>query len=219
MKLLQVEMETADVQTLFSFYRNILEMDVTIQKDGFVITAGHSKIIFTQAYPPARPFYHFAFTIPSNKIIEAKTWLEQRLQLLWMEEYQSPIAEFVNWGARSVYFFDTAGNIVELIARLDLNNSKTGAFTASQILGLSEMGIVFPQGVIEAQTLKMVNENHLPFFSKQPPSDHFKVLGDDEGLLIVVPQNRYWYPTKKSSAMFPIKILLEMDNKTSTLIF
>ncbi|MES2882490.1 MAG: glyoxalase [Bacteroidota bacterium] len=219
MKLLQVEMETADVQLLFSFYKNVLEMNVTMQHNSFVLTAGYSKIIFKQTIKPATPFYHFAFTIPSNKIMEAKVWLEERVQLLWMQDYQNTVAEFVNWNARSVYFFDAAGNIVELIARLDLNNASAEAFKAIQILSLSEIGLVFAQEIIEAQTLKLVQSEGLSYFSKQTPGPNFKVLGDDEGLLIVVAQNRNWYPTQTTSDVFPIQISLENDGTIRKLIF
>lgn len=219
MKLIEVEMQTADIQTLYSFYKNVLEMSVTPRQDCFEIKAGHSKIIFTQATKPAKPFYHFAFTIPSNKIMEAKTWLEKRVKLLWMQDYQNTIAEFVNWNARSVYFFDAAGNIVELIARFDLKNSSTEPFNGTQILCLSEIGIVLPQEVIEAKTLKLVYDKQLPYFSKQPPFPHFKVLGNDEGLLIVVAQNRNWYPTQKLSDVFPLKIILENEGTTREITF
>ena len=59
-----------------------------------------------------KPFYHYAINIPANKIEEAKDWLSNRVRLLWMEDYKDDIADFVNWHAKSIYFYDPAGNIV-----------------------------------------------------------------------------------------------------------
>ena len=49
---------------------------------------------------------------------------------VWMEDYEDDIANFVNWHAKSVYFFDPAGNIVELIARFDLDNKTSETFSS-----------------------------------------------------------------------------------------
>jgi hypothetical protein len=35
------------------------------------------------------------------------------------------------------------------------------------------------------------------------------VLGDDEGLFIIVTENRNWYPTNKPSAIFPLEVTVE----------
>jgi hypothetical protein len=68
-----------------------------------------------------------------------------------MEDYKSDIADFVNWRAKSVYFFDPAGNIIELIARFDLNNASSEKFSSEQFLSLSEIGLVFPDEQIDEQ--------------------------------------------------------------------
>jgi hypothetical protein len=39
----------------------------------------------------------------------------------------------------------------------------------------------------------------------------FKAIGDDEGLFIVVPENRNWYPTNKPAGIFPMNV--EFENK------
>ena len=35
-----------------------------------------------------------------------------KVPLIWINDYNSEIADFVNWHAKSIYFFDPAGNIV-----------------------------------------------------------------------------------------------------------
>ena len=56
------------------------------------------------------------------------------------------------------------------------------------------------------------SQNSLSFFSKQLPEKHFKVIGDDLGLFIIVSEHRNWYPTNNKPAdIFPMEI--EFENK------
>ena len=127
-------LHTALVDELSVFYADVLALPVTKKENGIRILIGKSELLFEVAAKGTSPLYHFAFTIPSNKIEEARTWLLNKVELIWMEDYKSDIAEFVNWHARSVYFFDPAGNIVELIARADLKNESHEPFQSNQIL-------------------------------------------------------------------------------------
>ena len=150
---------------------------------------GNSTLQIEQA-TAGEPFYHFAINIPSNKIEEAREWLKSKVKLLWMEDYKSDIADFVNWHAKSVYFFDAAGNIVELIARFDLRNETDEMFSSSQFLSINEIGIVFRESDIEQYTEAILTQSQLGYFLKQSPMKQFKAVGDDEGLFIIVTDNR-----------------------------
>lgn len=201
-------LETADLDNLRTFYSQVLEMFIIEEeKDCFTLGLLDSELEFRRHTGAGHPQYHFAFTIPANKIEEARQWLQPKVPLLWLSDYNSDIADFKNWNARSVYFYDPAGNIVELIARDDLDNEVAEPFSSQQILAISEVGLVFPAGELEQQTNRLMESFQLPFFSRQPPMEHFKALGDDEGLFIIVPENRPWYPTTDmSAAMAPLKI-------------
>ena len=98
-------------------------MDVIRSGSGITITAGETKLIFEEAQADQNPFYHFAFNIPSNKFEEAYEWAKDKVKLLWLKDYDSFIADFKNWHAKSFYFKDPAGNILEMISRFDLNDS------------------------------------------------------------------------------------------------
>jgi hypothetical protein len=211
-QILKLILETKDVSSLSAFYRDVLELPVAHTADLLTITFGASTIQFRQAAPDQEPFYHFAINIPSNKIAEAKTWLEQRVELLWMDDYKSVVADFVNWNAKSLYFLDKAGNIVELIARFDLNIDREISFSSDQLLSISEIGLVFPEKEIEARTSNLLRQYALNFFNKQPPFPNFKAVGDDEGLFIIVTEHRHWYPTYKASGIFPIEVEFTVDN-------
>ena len=170
-------------------------------------------MIFTETNE-TEPFYHFAINIPSNKIEEAKNWLSNRVKLLWMEDYENDIADFVNWHAKSVYFYDPAGNILELIARFDLHNPSTQPFSSKQFFSIDEAGVVFKQNDFDQKISELLTDYSLDYFSKQPPLPQFRAIGDDQGLFIAVPEHRNWYPTDKSSGIFPV--IVEFENKKQT---
>jgi len=212
MRIGSITLQTKNVAALAAFYGTVLELPVMQSDNQFAITLAAGTIKFTQA-TEQEPFYHFALTIPSNKIEEAKAWLQQRTTLIWIDDYKSVVADFVSWKAQSLYFFDAAGNVVELIARFDLNNAAETSFSSKQFLSISEIGLVFSKDTIESTTLELLHQYGLDYFSKQPPSPNFKAIGDEEGLFIVVTNNRNWYPTSKASAVFPLQMQFEVNGK------
>jgi catechol 2,3-dioxygenase-like lactoylglutathione lyase family enzyme len=213
MKIKKLVLQTAYLKTLEEFYSSVLELPVQATNENeILINIGTSDLIFADTNE-TEPFYHFAINIPSNKTEEAKDWLSKKVKLLWMEDYKSEIADFVNWHAKSVYFYDPAGNILELIARFDLNNAGNEAFSSKQLLSINEMGLVFKQNEFEQKVSELLNNHFLSYFSKQSPLPQFRAIGDDEGLFVVVPQHRNWFPTDKPSGMFPICIEFENERQ------
>lgn len=218
MKIKSLVLETKDMKGLAAFYHQVLELPVIKTNTDLLITIGTTIIRFKQS-TRQDPFYHFAITIPSNKIEEAKEWLSKKVELLWIEEYKSVIADFINWKAKSVYFFDPSGNVVELIARFDLHNETEETFSSNQLLSVSEIGLVFPKADIENQTASLLQQFSLSYFDKQPPFPNFKAVGDDEGLFIIVPEDRNWYPTSRRSGIYPLEIAFEQKTKNHTIVF
>ncbi len=218
MLLKRILIQTSRLQELQEFYASVLQLKVeAINESKIRIHFGYS-VIEVEESPKEEPFYHFAINIPANKIEEARSWLvNKKIELLWMDDYKSDVADFRNWHAKSVYFFDPAGNVVELIARFDLNNETHEAFSSNHFLSISEIGLVFPQNEIDQQVELIMKETGLPYFLKQPPMQQFKVLGDDEGLFIIVTENRNWYPTSIPSGIFPLEIVFENNGKSEVL--
>src|SRR5690606_21114731 len=68
-------------------------------------------------------YYHFAFNIPSFCAMEALAWLKsEAIEIIpWNG---AELVDFSNWNAEAMYFHDPSGNIVELIARKNLNLDK-----------------------------------------------------------------------------------------------
>jgi hypothetical protein len=202
-------MQTNRLFPLYHFYKNVLGLPVTDDSDAqFTIDAGLSKLIFEKTGDPlSYPNYHFAFNIPSNRIQRAHDWLKERTELLWIEDYKSYTADFINWNAKSVYFLDPAGNIAELIARADLNDIVDEPFSSMHIRSVSEIGLVFPEKGFQRSIEQLLKDYKLEYFSKQPPLEKFCAIGNDEGLFIIVPENRSWYPCNdRPAGIFPMEI-------------
>ena len=212
MRLKELRLQTKHLSALFNFYADVLELPVIKEADSICVNAGNSKIIFVETNA-ADPFYHFAFNIPSNKFEEAFQWAKNKVELLWLDDYKSYIADFVNWHAKSFYFFDPAGNILELISRFDLNDLADEPFSGKHIRNVSEIGLVFSAENFNSDVNKLFAQYPLSYFEKQPPLPKFKAVGNDQGLFIIVPQNRVWFPTKNTiSEIFKMEILFIENN-------
>jgi len=213
MEITRVIFQTSLLKEQIDFYSNVLDLPKeTTSSNKITIGIGSTELVFEQV-SGADPFYHFAINIPSNKIEEAKNWVAARTKLIWMEDYKSEVADFMNWHAKSVYFYDPAGNILELIARFDLNNQSDEPFSSSQFLSVSEVGLVIKGDEMEKATENLLTQYGLNYFEKQPPLPQFKAIGDDEGLFIVVPENRNWYPTTRPCGIFPMEVQFSNDGK------
>lgn len=212
MQITELILQASELPALTGFYSELLGLPVARGNDSITIKTGATNLVFKQV-SGAGSFYHFAINIPANKIEEAREWLAARIELIRIEQYKSDIADFVSWHARSVYFYDPAGNIVELISRFDLDKKIDDPFSPAQFLSVSEAGLVVKENDLGKITRTLLEKFHLSYFDKQPPLPQFKAIGDDEGLFIVVPENRNWFPTAKPSGIFPIEIKFENDTQ------
>jgi len=219
MKITELVLQTDKLSGLYHFYRSVLELKVVpVGNDRIELYTPGTKLSFIKSAEGTNPYYHFAFNIPSNKIAEAYEGLHNKIGLSWIDEYHSYIADFVNWHAKSLYFADPAGNIVELIARFDLNDNVDEKFSAELFRNVSEIGLVFPSGHFDESVENFRQQYQLVYFDKQPPLPQFRAIGNDDGLFIVVPQDRFWFPTKHiKSGIFPMQVSFATDHGKHTI--
>lgn len=191
LRLRRIHLKAPDLELQAAFYRDVLRLPVDATDERVVVTAGFSEIEFTQAASGVTPFYHFAFMIPENQLAKGMAWLEPRCPIANIKSSKRKTIQFRNWDAEAFYFFDPAGNILEFIAHHPLENGTDEPFSEEQILQVCEIGLVVPD---VTQTVELVGSSlgiH-PYISS---SGNFAPIGDVQGLLIVVPQDRVWLPT------------------------
>ncbi len=210
MNIPELQLLSSDIPQTKKFYHEILGMPIIHADDSTIkISAGKSALQFNKVNN-LNPFYHFAFTIPANKFDEAFTWANTKLELITITP-TSTIADFKNWNAKAFYFYDNNQNIIEFIARFDLDINSDKIFDGSSIFSISEIGLVVDNA--KEYSEKLLEEHSLNFFSRQPPQDDFVAIGDDNGLFIVVNNNRNWYPTSKPAGKFWTAIRIEQEGK------
>ncbi|WP_035644621.1 VOC family protein [Flavobacterium sp. ASV13] len=206
MRIDQIQIKTNDIQKTKAFYQNLFGLFI-LENDQKSITfqAGTSILKFIEDLE-FNSIYHFAFNIPENQLEEAIQWCQDKVDLIVLDD-KSVVTHFENWNAHSIYFFDHNGNLLEFIARHDLNNEQLGEFSSASILNICEIGIVTESPLKLGNQL--IEEHGLHFFSQNTNTEKFAAIGDHEGLLILVQPNRNWYPTQIPSESNPVKISLE----------
>jgi catechol-2,3-dioxygenase len=137
---------------------------------------------------------HFAVNVPPQRFEEAVAWARERGEIL------DDDVPFPAWSARSAYFFDPGGNIVELIAR-------ERAPGVDLFLEISEVGL--PVADVGAAVESLEDELGLPHFSGNRRD--FSAVGDDRGLFIVVPVGRPWLFTEEPAPDVPVRVTIEAD--------
>lgn len=189
MKIKELILFTNNLDRQIDFYTTILEFPIvnsTPESTSFKM--GDS--ILTLQYRRNTVPYHFAINIPSFKEVEALYWLKERVDILQFDEKE--IIDFSNWNAKAIYFYDLDKNIVEFIARKNLDYKSDFKFSTKSVLNISEIGLVSNQ---IHKTFHKLNE--LGFIEVYSGDfDRFCAVGDDNGLFILVNNKlKKWFPT------------------------
>ena len=154
-----------------------------------------------------KPVYHYAINIPKNQFSEACNWLRERVETITYEG--SDEVDFENWNANSIYFYDSAGNIGELIARHNLDNTTNIPFSEKSLLNISEIGL--PTANVSALTILLKEQLGLETYISG--GENFNPLGTEQALFICVVLDRDWFPTTVKSKKFPVTATLRSKGK------
>ncbi len=205
----QLQLYTTKLEEQHRFYTRVLGFELLEKEtDSFLLKAGHSQLRFIQS--EERHYYHFAFNIPSFQCREALQWLKERVEVL-KDEQGNEIVDFVNWNAEAIYFFDSSGNIVEFIARKNLELSCPEEFSSKSISGISEIGLPTMEVAATFNFLKhritKASSGGETLQKYWGDFENFCAAGDELGLFILVNQaEKLWYPTQTPALPFPFKI-------------
>lgn len=206
MHIRELYLHTRNLKETRHFYKKLLGFELVHESERYLeFAAGTTKLVF-QASAGKHAVYHVAFTIPSNQIQEALTWAQAKVEILEVAPGEK-IADFTNWHAQAFYFLDNNHNVLEFIARFDLQEQASHAFSAASLLSVSEIGLV--TGNVTATCRWLQEEFAIDIYSRQPPTENFAVSGDDHGLFIVVKENRNWFPTKIQAPKSWVKVIFE----------
>ena len=193
MKISELTLYTTNLEDQKQFYTQVLELPLlSSDKESFMIKIGASLLKFTKAKTtnPA----HFAINISSYKIQEALHWIQKRTQILLCEG--EDVADFSNWNAEALYFYDADRNIVEFIARKDIDSINTNPFSVTDLLSISEIGIVSADNKAIYEQLQAIRP--IPIYDGS--LERFCVLGNAEGLFILVNNTKKkWFPTQEEA--------------------
>ncbi len=205
MKIVELHLQCPNLLEQVQFYSQVLSVPMLEQTNSHVVfQIGSSKLHF-HLEPNSTAKYHFAFNIPEQQFLEATTWLENRAELV-KDELGETHFHTANWNANQVYFYDPAGNILELIARHELKHDAITPFDSSSILNICEIGLAVPNAADFADWAEV----NLKISKYRQGSSSFTPIGDAHGLIIAASIGREWYPNTNIQAQpHFVKIILE----------
>ncbi len=188
------------------FYSEILGLSLIEDKNEyFKLAVGSSHLIFTSGVE-GEPFYHFAFNIPSNKFREAKAWVKSKVEL--NHEDGKDEAHFTHLPAKSLYFYDPAGNIVEFISRQSVIKYDVAPFSQHSIINLSEISLTVDDPIKTGQELIELGIRERDNDELSERALNFMGDRSKESFLLLTKPGRRWIFSNKRSAVHPLSIKL-----------
>ena len=194
-----LELWCGSLPELHEFYAHLLGLAVVEHSpQRLTLQAGGSRLTFHQAAKAESGRYHLAFDIPENQFEQAFAWLTARVPPAASAEGRI-IFNSEHWNATSVYFWDPAGNILELIARHNQPNAANEGFSAASLVSISEFGVALEDVRLSVQ--EVMGKLGVSVYDGAG-SDTFSAVGDEQGLLIMVKRGREWMPNAGFPAEF-----------------
>ena len=166
------------------------------------VKVGETELAFVAG--PGEPFYHFALLVPGNRFDAALDWIQQRAELLSDPETGEVLFDFDNWDALACYFHDPAGNIVELIAHRGIDESEQdGAFTAAELVGVSELGLVGEKRELATALRELGVEK---WDGALEEAGRLAFVGEKARTFILSAPGRGWLPTGRPAEAHPAEV-------------
>ena len=191
---------------LASFYGGSLGLPLTRRDDGrLTIEIGES--VLELAPCAGSPFYHFAFLVPGDRFEAALAWARDRVELLPDRRPARPCSTSRTGTRRRSTSTTRRGSIVELIAHRGIGEAgATGPFAPSELLGISEIGLVCdPPSLAEA----LERELGLEVWDGTVEGEgRLAFVGEKARTLILCRAGRPWLPTGRPAEAHPVEVTL-----------
>ena len=208
MQIKELKIYSSHLKEQTHFYTNVLGLTVVKHTEKNVVFQMGKSMLNIEYKPKTTP-YHLAINIPSNKEIEALHWVKSKVDILMNGSQE--IQDFEFWNAKAIYFYDSDQNIVELIARKNLNNSIEQKFDTDQLIEISEIGL--PTKDIEKEFIQLNNSTGIEIYDGD--FDRFCAIGDENGLFICINKTiKDWFPTNDKAFSSDFEIKLTEKGKT-----
>ncbi|MFI1745421.1 VOC family protein [Thalassobellus sediminis] len=193
MRIKEIILFTNNIERQKQFYQNVLDLELVYNSEE-KISFNTQESILTFEYKKEIKPSHIAFNIYSNKIEEALSWLKKRVTIL--PDGDNLISDFKSWNSKAIYFYDADKNIVEFIARHNLELNSTSFFSSKSILSISEIAIA----TTNIETVYNTINNIKPISVFDGDFSRFCALGNDEGLFILINKSvKKWHPTQEDA--------------------
>jgi catechol 2,3-dioxygenase-like lactoylglutathione lyase family enzyme len=203
MRILELEFHTRWLDKVADFYGKTLGFEVLQSSASrFSFRIGWTAVTFLQDDSGEAPWYHFAINVPPNQLEDAQALITRTQKLLTNDRGSRFFYPF--WKAEAIYIADPSGNIVELIARHGVGEASHKPFDAGSLLCVSEIGLP----VVEFDALDRSLRRQLGVQHYLEPTGSFSVLGDGEGSIILVRDERPWEPSNREAEVHPLRIKL-----------
>lgn len=188
MKFLDLELYTTDLEAARLFYIRRLGLPV-LSRSAYHLTLqiGWTRLTFRLVDQPVAP-YHVAINVPRGSLEVVMYYFD--LPYLDTQAPGKTIADFPDWRARSCYFYDSMGNLLEFIARTDLPLDDPNLTIGELFQGISEIGIATESVAYTCSQLQ--RRFGIQQFDKSVSAPDFNALGDDNGLFVVSRVGRRW---------------------------
>lgn len=207
MNIQQVTMYASNFEATKQFYLSHLGFPFSLEdENSFSFHVGKTIVTFRKALEGETPFYHFAFNVPSNQFEQAKAWAKSKVKLSTEEGDDEVYFENIN--AKSIYFEDPAGNIVEFICRLSDSTMSDVPFSASSLQKMSEMSLAIPNKLEAFSLLHAVGIFKRDDEELSPTGLTFMGEPEDATYLLLVNEGRTWYFSSKQAVSYPLSITL-----------
>jgi catechol-2,3-dioxygenase len=200
------------------FYLDRLGLAGAGRDDRLDLSVGSAELCFDAATADVEPFYHFALLVPGNRYAAAHEWLGAQVPLLAHPDDGRTVFEFDFWDAQAAYMHDPASNIVELIAHHGIDESpETHEFTAAELTGISEVGIVTADLPAAASQLEEVG---LELWSGAVSGEGAALgfVGRRSQTLILCRPGRPWLPTGRAAESHPLEVVVATGENADVVV-
>ncbi|TDX08260.1 VOC family protein [Kribbella sp. VKM Ac-2566] len=208
MRIREIAITVGKLHAAASFYRDVLMMPVAEEADRATVRVGFSRLVMT----PGKEFdgvHHVAFGVSPHDFDDARSWLTQRVDLIIAGD-SDVIEGPPGWNSRSMYFLGPEDILLEFIGRQADAALPPRDRDVPTPFSISEIGVAVPN--TKAAVTDLTRELGLPTF---PPQEaDFAPVGDHDGLLIVVDQDRAWFPSRvHHAAVGPLTVRIDAPHQ------